>query len=731
MKFFSLCILSFRNFWVRLLLVPAVLFALLLLCFGREAIDSIALLPVEICYILVGTVLAYAHITESRPKIDRVIAGHSGKNIVWGVIIIAFFPLILAGLLHLLGVTPYELAPKSDSVKNNIFWSLFNAFISLDNKSVHGSTRGGLIAWEVGMIGMFLFSGILVPFLVGYLERHRARWEEGKIYYGFKRKKYLVVIGSHESIASIIVQASKKYTDTSYYIVYTDRDISYVRNRLLSKLEYDLYKKVIFYSGTRDSALDLTNIQPESLALSAIYIIGETDGNYKAEDGIDSKNLQCANIISSLCKGKRTDRNGDIVPVDCYMMFEHDSSYNALIKNGLPSDFSQSFNFTPFNFYEFWAQKVLTGMPNSGSVSYLPIDYRLVQTDGATIAETLDANSDSYVHIVVFGISNIGIAIAKEAALICHYPNYASMEREDEKTGGNKRAAVRTRITFVDSEAEKHRQYLLRLYPLLFGLNNWTDIEWTFIEGTINSEKVLELIDNEARNKKCMLTLAMCNTSDDINIEDASYLPQSVYDNALEILIYQRQSKDIVDLLSGHLSSCSNQYNRLRPFGMIDECFDHMLLDSYLAKLIHYCKYDNGPLNIKNMNWRGKTLLQRWSSIYSAHGWYAKLRALGIDLNAYFCNIDNDTDFEKALVKVIGELKQKFADRDLMGRTEHNRWIMERILIIREKHRDICPFEELVKNHPEVIDYDINRLDRLIKVLPTYAKLTYKKEYES
>lgn len=747
------------NFFVKLLVFPALLLLAMLLCFGYDTFDPIALSPIIICYVSICVVLIYSHHCETRPKIDRIIAGHRGKNILWGVAMIFCFPFVLSGILFWFGVTSDELATLEDKIDPTISWSVLNAFTSLDNKPNAGSLRGFIIVWEVGMIGLFLFSGIAVPFIVGYLEQHKTRWEEGRIYYTFRKKKYIAIIGSHETISSIIKQAEKKYREVTYFIVFTDKEIEHVRNRLSSELSTDLFHKVIFYHGNRNSIGDLSLLIPSSVGLKAIYIIGENDENGESEDGLDSKNLQCARIIASLCSQNISADQIASSYIDCYLMFENNSAFNAFIKNEIPVEFERCFNFTPFNFYELWSEKALTGIPNSGSIKYSHIDRREVWSEERQefYVDNMGEDSCNYVHIVVVGMSRMGLAIAKEAALICHYPNFAKIERQEEallskdimKTlpvhsvairdagGNNMKSSVRTRITFIDVDAENQKRSFFNRNKMLGDILsnapyddrledvNYLDVEWNFIQGNIDEPEIQDLIQKEAANKRCMLTLAICLPTDDENITAASFLPKAVYENAMSILVHQRRSKDIVELMSGKLSGAKSLYNKLEPFGMIDECFDHHVLDYNLAKLIHYCKDSTVDLDVNKMNWHGKRLLVRWSSVYSSHSWLTKLRSMNIDIDDYITKSDKDKKLEEVLSSFMNELVPKLEDRDLLGRTEHNRWIMERILIMGEEHRDICSFWQLLHDHPEVIEYDINRIDRFVRVFPTYARLRY------
>ena len=82
---------------------------------------------------------------------------------------------------------------------------------------------------------------------------------------------------------------------------------------------------------------------------------------------------------------------------------------------------SQYLEFTPFNFYEIWARRVLVkcSAESNGTIHYFPLDR-------GGISE----NSENYVHLVIIGMTRMGIALAIEAAHIAHFPNFKTHRKK-------------------------------------------------------------------------------------------------------------------------------------------------------------------------------------------------------------------------------------------------------------------------------------------------------------
>ena len=166
-------------------------------------------------------------------------------------------------------------------------------------------------------------------------------------------------------------------------------------------------------------------------------------------------------------------------------------------------------------------------------------------------------------------------------AHIAHYPNFDTR-------------GIRTRITFIDPDAEREMNFLKGRYEPLFRLSHHTlrrpggkegetvdthvpqedflDVEWEFVAAGIESDYVRDLLRQWAADENALPTLAFCGNSAPENIAAALYLPPIVYDRRLPILVYQRQTATILDI-----ARRSERYRNIHPFGMMTECYDAAL----------------------------------------------------------------------------------------------------------------------------------------------------------
>ena len=141
--------------------------------------------------------------------------------------------------------------------------------------------------------------------------------------------------------------------------------------------------------------------------------------------------------------------------------------------------------FIPFNVYENWAQRVFVQGEYSETVkkvlpalrkidlkptwinnlSHSIVNYlqaimqknneeqryiKYCPLDGNGISST----SKDHVHLVVVGMSKMGIAMAIQAAQVAHYPNFSSGRKDEDGNVLREPSPIRTRITFIDNDAE-------------------------------------------------------------------------------------------------------------------------------------------------------------------------------------------------------------------------------------------------------------------------------------
>lgn len=217
----------------------------------------------------------------------------------------------------------------------------------------------------------------------------------------------------------------------------------------------------------------------------------------------------------------------------------------------------------PFSYYEGWARAIWGApypvlkprKPGEGNARsdkagkahaddgpfYFPLDFR-----------PMDANS--YVHLVVVGLSNAGEALVIEAIRICHYPNGRP-----------------TLITVVDSNPDvitdfsaHHPEVMRPEVMTLMGITLDLRCE------RLQSETVRSFISRESANPNCLLTVAICLKDIEKAMFEGLCLPDEVYCTTCpqlqpRVLVYQEHVNG--DPEDGD-STCPVRYGFVRPFGM-------------------------------------------------------------------------------------------------------------------------------------------------------------------
>lgn len=550
-----------------------------------------------------------------------------------------------------------------------------------------GTAQGKAWALVIGILGTMLFSGLLIPSVLSVIRMRSDNYLWGQARYRIQHSKYAVIIGAHEAVPELIHKIlSRKGKDRiKYVIVQTTNTVFYYRLELQQNITKAEEFHTVLYNGGRAAAKDIEDLHIERA--SEVYVLGESR---ESDDDHDSLNLQCIRHIANILK--KTPRHPRM---QCYVLFEHQSTFSAFQHSDLADVVRDQVEFISLNLYEMWAQNVLSQIRPIGNIQYQPLEGNV----------RIDENSDKHVHLIVVGMSRMGMAMALQAAHICHYPNFVSK-------------GIRTRISFIDPNAEWEKDTFLAQYEPYFQQARWRmvnpakleegkdaedvewkiatpiegrdvdflDTEWEFINGSIDTPAVREWLRKNVCNKQAITTVAICMHKAQQSQSAAIYLPSEVYRYAVQVLIYQRTSSEIVVGLAGigkeESLRTSMRYQKLRPFGMLSHCFAKTIVDYRLAKLVNYVYWrgddtkmehvndpdpSNGNLPLMESFWRQCPVTDQWSSNYNACAVATKLRFLGLDI----------------LKSPIEDIEAIFADEktcQMLTLVEHNRWNTEKLL---------------------------------------------------
>lgn len=618
----------------------------------------------------------------------------------------------------------------------SLFWSVYYHYIDPGNQHIASTEKGRKWAAAIAILGYFFLNGLLVAVLIGWFDRRREEWLNGEIRYKLRqlpKNKYAVVIGANEVAPSVIKNLLTSRTkkelnfkcerNNKYIILQTNRDPQTVREELAVYLEDKELCKVIIYKALRNSKSEIEKLHLNHV--TEIYVLGESTLMDVGETYHDAMNMKCVNIIADVLSSKHRLNifNNKSKRKVCKVMFEYQTTYSVFQFSDVSEKIKNNLVFIPFNRYESWARKVMVESFSKDAgvnIEYIPLD-------GFGIA----SNSSEHVHFVVVGMSKMGIAMGLQAMLQAHYLNYAAAEKIiDPKVREDRKDATRTRITFIDTNADKEKDFFMGRYESLFKLvrhryfdasnlkeckwidpmkdenckwkhlsrdgQNFLDIEIEFVKGELESEGVRRYLRNisDKNNdfvKGSKLTIAICLTQTHQAIAASLYMPIEVYGKVQQIWVYQREASDIISNLNDTKTK-DERYKKLRPFGML---YGEYMSDraQYLRALLvnraHDIGVNGGKCSVINMvdkktykhireKWGTLSLDKKFSNRYFADSIYLKVRSvmkddkLVVTYRRVFDLLKSDVEFLENLKPLMGN--------DELAISEHNRWDIQQLL---------------------------------------------------
>ena len=617
--------------------------------------------------------------------------------------------------------------------------------------------RGGIPPTVMLAIKVFIVNGISIATIVSLFNRRITHYREGqirysKLIYWLLQNKYAVVIGANEVAASVIKNLLKQcehkadyesfncYCDRKlkYIVLQTNRKAEEVRKMLASHLTDHELDRVIIYTANRDSKKELQKLYVEYA--HEIHILGEQTVVGGAEAFHDTINMKCLNLVAQILRNYKNAHPSQYQKKHCRVMFEYQTTHSVFQFSDVSDDVRETLDFEPFNRYESWARKVLVGNAVD-TIKYVPLEsYKGITYD-----------SNKHVHLIVVGMSNMGTALGVQALFQAHYPNYV------------RDSQLKTRVTFIDTKADKEMAFFKGRYATLFELarhryidanackeedlnsdygwadpmqesncqwkhlsnkgQNFLDVEIEFVKGELESDGVRKYLTQVSKIQTSKLTIAICLTNASQAIAASLYMPMEVYENQQlqQILVYQREASTIIENISKETKENSIRYKKLRPFGMI--------YSNYMDDRTHYWKgvltnavynatKDNKPLplDLKNTDDKEvKALVDKWDKLKECKkisnklfvdSIYQKLRCI-MDLseNETLGEYGNPIFDNRSFVQDVKSVIQSHAST--VAKCEHNRWNVEQLLMgfTPMKSADDEQFRQLVdENNKEKIN---------------------------
>ena len=625
------------------------------------------------------------------------------------------------------------------------YWEILGLFI--DSNSVDWIidfkwTDLGFLFIEC--LGAILFSGLVISIITNVISIKVEDIKEGHIHYKFN--DHVVIIGYDDIVPSIIAKLlqSSEYGKCKI-VLQTNGSISDIRNTLLTKLTKADLKKIFIYHAPRQSVEELEMLK--TVNAREIFIVG----NRESTDH-DTENMYSFEELVHIHRRNILDK-----PIPVTIWFENESSYAALQLNDISKEWKKYFTFKPYNFYKRWSNRLLTKSVYGTDV--YEIKYPKLDHDG------ISKDSDKHVHLIIVGMNRMGIALAKEAAHLLHFPNFK------EKTGAN-----RTRITFIDDHADVEKDFFVgrlsrffEISPILYtDLSHQTfnkfdilnpeknhvkfiDVQFEFIKGRVESDNVRKWLVQELNDSNAITSIAICLQDVSRAFGMAMYLPEEVYlrgrndrtnpwnvtdaNQIVNIFVRQENSASLIRTFSKAANDAADgnkKYANLYPFGMLDDSFSLNYYSNRLAMAFNYV-YDYYFKNNRTLPtstpsvailegiWKKCSTSNQWSNLYLADSIDFKLRSIGLT--------------RESLEAENFEFSQE--QKDALAYTEHSRWDTEKLLmgyraLIEEErrltkdekkqlkdgyfaHYDIVPFAKLTDDDKK-LDYNI------IEMLPMIIK---------
>lgn len=683
---------------------------------------------------------------------------------------VAVFLVSISAVIQLWGVIYTQIVSPKDPISNSWYMLIFLYGSSVDpDRLPEAGYSYMLMTW----IKLFVFNGILVATMVGLFDRRITHYRDGAIRYSklvlwFLRNRYAVVIGSNEVAASVIknlLNTSQTDANTQsphyhcehrhkYILLQTSCKAEDARRMLESHLNDKELDRVIIYTASRDSHSELSKLQLQYA--SEIYILGEQTIVGETETHHDTMNMRCLNLMATiLLKYKQSLRcEQAYVRKICRVMFEYQTTHSVFQFSDVSEQVRATLDFIPFSRYESWARKILVDHcadDHGQKIYYTPLDGY----------QGIDADSDKHVHMVIVGMSRMGVALGVQTLFQAHYPNFV------------RRPDLRTRVTFIDTNADREMSFFKGRYATLFELarsryldtttgedtgwvdpmqrkdNCWThlssnnsnflDVEIEFVKGDLESKEVRQYLhDITLPSLNSQLTIAICLTHTHQAIAAGLYMPIEVYTckHLQQILVYQREAADVIYNISEETKDNSVRYEKLRPFGMLYANYmDDMTLFWKAALANAMYAETSVPADLMDkQDPQVQKILDAWHSLKEckkisnklfADSMYQKLRCM-LPLTTeqarggYHNPLFSNPNF-------VAEATQAFQQNSLvLAECEHNRWNIEQLLmgfapILEEDDRmlqqllsqgkDPRPMiRELkassVKVHPNICDFD-------------------------
>ncbi|EGB15573.1 Ryanodine receptor Ryr [Pseudodesulfovibrio mercurii] len=625
-------------------------------------------------------------------QLDRILAGSVFSQV--RMLIVTYCVILLAGWLVAKSMNIDVLGTNSCDP----FWWAFVHTMDpgfLGNEAGHSEWR--LLSVALSLAGFLLLGGLFVSVLVNTYERRMRRARQGLARYTFKKDHGIILGWDRMGPATVHHLLSEGCREV---VVLTMSEAEKVRNALTTFSAFDakeLRKKtrhVFIFHGSFDAVEELRNLRP--WAARKVVILGDPQVR-----GSNSRNLQTAMRIAEMVSKASPGTPSGLL--GCQVAISHLRTYDLLQEIDLSEEDRQFLDFRPFNFYEGWARKVWSRLPDARHPHppYPPLLYSR-RAPGANVV------------VAILGFGQMGQAMALQAARLANHANNQDAE-----------------IVVFDPDLGTRRTAFEMQHGLVDG--RLPGVRFVFHEAAADAPEARELLTGLALDEKKILTVVICLSDPDQSMSTALGLPPEVLIGEIPILVRQEvtaglsefarrlQEQTAVSVTTREkdrqVEAPDTRWDNIRFFGSLDEYLLDDAQQERLARSIHQVYLNtlqaNGWMDRNKpaqKPWERLSEKYRWSNRYQADAYLERLRSNGFSLAAAEADTDNATFTDEQI--------------ETMAEQEHNRWWVERVLAGWEKgprddlrltHPDMIPFDELSEKTKE-FDRDMQRtLPKLLK----------------
>lgn len=632
-----------------------------------------------------------------------------------------------------------------------------NAFNCLYINGVHGWAL--VISSITFVLGAFIFNGAIIAIITNAIEQRVQNHQGGRIHY--LKSGHFIIMGYDDMVPSIITHIFNKDPE-AFVLLMSSVAAEQIREQLRKVFSEKQLKRIIINYGHRMSKDYYDELHLE--AAEEIFIVGK-----RSLPAHDAVNVECVDSICAYLE----HQNSPMKPKRITCVFEDLDTYAAFKTTEIFGRVKLlDIEFVPYNFFTGWAKQVFVKQyhrdldrPNE------KIPYPAVYGDGIRPDDT------RFVHLVFVGTTNFSVAFAMEAAHVLHFANFneqngypktlitfidINADKEKDEFITRYRHFFEVQSHYYQDLSENALTDVRRLVPpTYFNEGNgygpddrdFLDVEFEFIKGDVFSANVQAEICRWAREhrQKQYLSIFLAQHDQRRNFAFGMNMPDEVYDHEVPVFIRQDRSDNFVSNLrdadeairtnskkntysvveNGGLKQtvAGGRYANIFPFGMNETafCADDISLEraklvNYLYETAHYEK--NAFQSRKELDdltaeqirtdadtfWRKLSVALKWSNLYNAYNIGTKLATL----RAMRGLAPNDTSQD---TQPLTE-----HEVDILARTEHNRWNVEKLLMgYRKPHRDEDkylevnkPFKnELKQNKNRFIHHDLRPYEQL------------------